>query len=95
MATELEQINDGDWGNWKEAFGYAGEPGTCAISYQGGPDVASLDDAPATTFSRADVEHVEKLSEGEHDEKDWLVVGRLKDGRWFFLSAGCDYTGWD
>jgi hypothetical protein len=23
------------------------------------------------------------------------VYGRLKDGRWFLLAAGCDYTGWD
>lgn len=33
--------------------------------------------------------------DGENDGEEWLCVGRLKDGRWFILSAGCDYTGWD
>ncbi len=35
------------------------------------------------------------ISEGENDGPDWLLFGQLKDGRFFFLSAGCDYTGWD
>ena len=35
------------------------------------------------------------LDEGANDGDDWICLGRLKTGRWFFLSAGCDYTGWD
>lgn len=46
-------------------------------------------------FQRADVEEVRAYEEGENDGPDWLCVGKLKDGRWFCLSAGCDYTGWD
>lgn len=34
-------------------------------------------------------------SDGENDGANWLMVVELKDGRFSFLSAGCDYTGWD
>lgn len=34
-------------------------------------------------------------SDGEADESKWLAILRLSDGRYAFLSAGCDYTGWD
>lgn len=85
--------------DWEEAFGYAGESGTCAVSYQGGPDIRraspTKDEPSRATFTREDVEHIEALSEGENDGPDWLCMGRLRDGRWFLLAAGCDYTGWD
>jgi hypothetical protein len=93
MTTTLEQLND-DY-DWREAFGYAGEEGTCATSCQDGPNVESMDDTPTTLFTRADVAHIEHAVEGEPDEADWLMVGRLNDGRHFYLTAGCDYTGWD
>ena len=32
--------------------------------------------------------------EGENDERDWIAIVRLNDGRFAFVSAGCDYTGW-
>ena len=46
-------------------------------------------------FARKDVAHVEALSEGENDGDPWLCLGELTDGRWFYLEAWCDYTGWD
>jgi hypothetical protein len=27
-------------------------------------------------------------------ELEMLVIGKLRDGRWFYVSAGNDYTGW-
>lgn len=33
--------------------------------------------------------------EGENDGANWLAVFRLENGRYAYLSAGCDYTGWD
>lgn len=95
--TTLEQMRE-DY-DWCEAFGFAGEPDTCASTYQGGPDIRrahpTASEPSRSTFTLADVEEIEAASEGEHDERDWLCVGRLKDGRWFLLAAGCDYTGWD
>lgn len=42
-----------------------------------------------------DVAEIIATDEGYNDGDRWLAVGRMKDGRYFFLSAGCDYTGWD
>lgn len=46
-------------------------------------------------YSISDVEEIIAMAEGENDGADWIIFGKLKDGRWFTLSAGCDYTGWD
>lgn len=77
----LEVLNDFDW---EEAFKYAENPRAPLPS--GDYDLSS--------FTREDVTDIAGIREGENDEEDWLVYGRLRDGRWFFLSAWCDYTGW-
>lgn len=46
-------------------------------------------------FVRADVATILAIAEGEHDGPEWVVAGRLNDGRWFVARGGCDYTGWD
>jgi hypothetical protein len=48
----------------------------------------------AKEFSMEDIQDVLGQSDGENDERDWLMIGKLKDGRYFKLKAGCDYTGW-
>lgn len=79
--------------DWKEVFGYAGEKPT-----YGRPSVVEcipgveIDTSP---FSRSDIEEIYFADEGYNDGPDWVVAGRLKDGRYFGLRAGCDYTGWD
>lgn len=42
-----------------------------------------------------DVAEVLASDDGQNDGDSWICVVRLKDGRFGFLSAGCDYTGWD
>lgn len=46
-------------------------------------------------FRLADVEVIFDARPGEDDGAEWLIAGVLKDGRFFFIDAGCDYTGWD
>lgn len=78
----LPQIDTYDW---KEAFRAAS-----------GPDSAKPGSSvPLTGFGVEDVASVFASSEGCNDEANWLIAGKLKDGRFFYLSAGCDYTGWD
>lgn len=74
----------GDIYNWDEAFKYAKKPGNA---------LPTMTDTPAS-FTRFDVEHIEAAYEGENDGDPWRIYGRLKDGRWFYLEAWCDYTGW-
>lgn len=89
-AITLEPLRSYDW---KEAFAYAGEPESCR-----NPQVTPAlpnDDISLTPFCRADVEAIIAQDEGKRDGRNWLCAGKLLDGRYFFLSAGCDYTGWD
>ena len=83
-----------DW-DWHQAFGYAGEGGADANSAGSTPSPVKGYDGPNSGFSRADVDHLILLREGENDGPEWLAAGQLRDGRWFYLEAGCDYTGWD
>lgn len=44
-----------------------------------------------------DVENIEEVIryyEGNRDEDNWLLVLKMKDGRWCHVYAWCDYTGW-
>lgn len=90
MLTELDDYD------WREAFGYAGEPDTNATDH-GGASVSVAEGAScsAERFTRDDVLMILHKQDGEGDERPWLMLGRLKDGRWFYLEASCDYTGWD
>lgn len=47
------------------------------------------------SFSIDDVASIVKMDEGQNDGDSWLAVGTLRDGSYFFLTAWCDYTGWD
>lgn len=88
MLKELDTYD------WREAFGYAGEPDTCALGEVNVATIVNTGVDPRP-FTREDVAHIEAMSEGYNDGPDWVIVGRLHDGRWFCLYAGCDYTGWD
>ncbi len=90
----LPKLSPEDWGDWKSAFAYAGEVGG---SGHGSPDVRpafpglEIDCRP---FNRRAVRRVVVSQEGEKDGDSWMCVGELWDGRFFALTAWCDYTGW-
>lgn len=44
--------------------------------------------------TREEVAEVLAAKEGSRGGSEWLMLGRLKDGRYFFVKASCDYTGW-
>lgn len=96
----IERLNDYDW---REVFALAGEQDTphreeknygyCnSASISAAPPGADLQRGP---FAREDVTEIVWIEDGENDGPDWLIGGTLQDGRWFFIAAGCDYTGWD
>ena len=45
-------------------------------------------------FAVIEIEKVLTFVEGENDTADWILVAKLKDGRYGAVIAGCDYTGW-
>ena len=72
-------------GNWEEAFACAMRDRVRGVlGYDG-----SL--AP---FGVSDVAEVIATAEGEKDGDSWVGAFRLTDGRFVFVSAWCDYTGW-
>lgn len=90
MSAFIQMVLQDDY-DWKEVFAFAGEPG----GHNPSNVIDQITGQPTDPFCIADVEHVEMMVEGENDGPDWIIVGRLKDSRWFYLTAGCDYTGWD
>lgn len=50
--------------------------------------------ASYANWAPSEVEFVIAADEGGNDGPNWLAVVVLADGRFSFLSAGCDYTGW-
>lgn len=82
--------------DWQMAFECCSPPEKDGYGYNT-PDIRSVPgpEVSLAPFQRKDVAEVVALAEGENDLDEWLLVGRLHDGRWFALRAGCDYTGWD
>lgn len=80
--------------DWQEVFASAGiEPNSGNTG--GTPQAAPGFTGSVAPFARADVAEVIASVEGENDERAWVCVVRLKDGRFAALEGSCDYTGWD
>lgn len=84
----LSQLDSYDWA---EVFG-EGMGGNCTPII---PDIPLGSNVSPVTFCREDVAEILGQEEGENDGPDWIVYGRLTDGRFFLARGGCDYTGWD
>lgn len=86
--------------DWNQAFGYAGqlqsgELYSCMWNSGAPIKAAPHINVSESTFTINDVVETIAVREGENDGRNWICVGKLNDGRWFSLDAGCDYTGWD
>lgn len=71
--------------DWEEAFAVSG------VSTVPGSTIT----VATAGVALADVEEVFGCEVGENDGDNWVACGRLKSGLYFFIEAGCDYTGWD
>lgn len=83
-SKKLDEFKEDD--NWNRAI-MVSQPPVAIITEEGKINCSS--------FSMKDIEKVLMSSEGENEIKDWMFAAKLKDGRFCFVSAGCDYTGWD
>jgi hypothetical protein len=88
--------------DWRNVFAYAGEtPGEVGGSCDGSANISNVfkaaDHLPGVSpapFNRWDVVRLIAVQDGGNDGPDWVAVGELRDGRFFAIRAGCDYTGW-
>lgn len=78
----LEELEDGDW---EEVFKYADKPKDCGVD----------DTVGSHGFSREDVSKIYHLHLGGNDYDNWWLLCGLKDGRYAYITAWCDYTGWE
>jgi len=86
IATAAKAVMDlRESADWKCAFDEANRSIEAVEGYRGS----------IATFALHDVSRVVAREDGENDERDWLGVFELADGRFVFVAAGCDYTGWD
>ena len=46
-------------------------------------------------FSINDIEEILYYFEGENDGDSWMGVFKLNNGKFGYVDAWCDYTGWD
>lgn len=69
--------------DWQEAFKYAHEVSNPVtretIKYENPIE---------------EVAYVVAISEGSNDGPEWVGIFLMKDGKFLFLAAGCDYSGW-
>ena len=80
--NDLERLGLSGEYDWPNVFAYGGKP------FKAGTEEVDK------SFDLEDVAKIEGSVEGENDGDDWIAWGQLKDGRWFCVNAGCDYTGW-
>lgn len=81
IETDLKAMLDSY--DWQEAFPLA-QP----------PSLTEGATCSKAKFTRDDVEEVLGSVEGQNDGESWIAVLKLKDGRYAFITAWCDYTGW-
>src|SRR5262245_39586798 len=91
--------------DWQRAFEYAGgglvpdsDGHTMSPEGNAGGSVPHRCEGATcseATFNLGDVDEVLAADAGENDGAEWVAVVKLTDGRYAYLEAGCDYTGWD
>jgi hypothetical protein len=85
----------GDY-DWCSAFGEAMgvEPEACSTTRRNARRVLGFEGSNEP-FTRSDVAEIVAISDGTNDELNWIGIFKLNDGRFGFVRAGCDFTGWD
>lgn len=41
------------------------------------------------------ITEVYACDDGANDGPNWIAVAKMVDGQYVYITAGCDYTGWD
>ncbi len=95
-------ISDLESYDWRCVFEYAGDIGNIDVDgdpvwEHGIPRIGACigTDTDKSPVRRRDVKRIVAFVEGENEGPSWCIVVELNDGRFAFVEAGCDYTGWD
>ena len=55
----------------------------------------ALEYNPQSLLRKEDIETIVAEVCGEHDGFPWYWIIKRKDGKFVYITGGCDYTGWD
>lgn len=88
----LPELDDYDWA---AVFHFADGDDVDRGGIAGEPNLRHVPKGATKPFSREDVTHILGSHCGENDGEPWRIVVKLNDGRYAYLEASCDYTGWD
>ena len=89
IEATLDEIK-GEYGDWKYVLAYASDPTPVGMAGQ----TLERSKVSESGFTASDIAEVIASVNGANDEAAWEAVLRLTDGRFAFVSASCDYTGW-
>lgn len=89
IDTTLEEILGAKYSSWKEALDVAMRDNRGAVD-----SIIALENVSSASFAWTDVREVLGSAEGDNDGPSWIAALLLKDGRYAFIRAWCDYTGW-
>lgn len=92
MSEILPELMGYDWTyvfSWSSNMNRSGNG--CSAPEPAAPGI----EISCEPFDESNVVELFGCVEGENDGPDWIAYGRLDDGRFFSIRAGCDYTGWD
>jgi len=83
-------------GNWAQVFADE-NAGNVSKEVEAVPPGSCVSTSAFGRTDVAEILHVYECGSDAHELGEWegVMIGRLKDGRWFAASGGCDYTGWD
>lgn len=55
----------------------------------------ALEYNPQKNLSKSDIDVIVAEVTGENDGAHWYWIIQRKDGKFQYITGGCDYTGWD
>jgi len=91
MSDETKLPKEIDDYDWQQIF----EGSDNDAPYTRGPTHVRTKKIVDVHYTRADVVRVIATSDGEADEREWVGLFEMRDGKFVSVRAGCDYTGWD
>lgn len=90
--TLLPQLDSYDW---EQVFAWSANVDRSGNGCSAPEPAAPGIEVSCAPFDREDVVKLFGIVDGEGDGSEWIAYGKLRDGRFFSIAAGCDYTGWD
>lgn len=89
------RLYDYDWFQTFACVGEQGDEHNTAFNHGLAQPTEGVKRWKPKAYKRSDVAEIIAIEDGDRDGPQWIGVFKMRDGRYLFVEAGCDYTGWD